>query len=161
MIDLYINELSDHFKIYDLKIKCTDVHPPLLIEETTINKLRSEDMAGKILDLIKEVDIIIAIIEDDTYHYSETFSEIGMAVVLNKPVVIFEMISVCGEQVDGVDHEGVIPRVKHKGNISISTLPLYWAKNIVRVSSWPEMRAVLNKIEKFVSMIEAQSDSDE
>ena len=145
LADLYINELSDHYNVKDLKVTKNFIQPDEL-----------EDMTSKILRYIKDANIVIAFIENTTHSYAETLSEIGMAIALNKPIVIFDS----SKEHQEPQEEGDIPNIIVKGNRSIIAMPIYSAKTVIITSKWSETRLALKKIVKFMNIIENQSDSD-
>ena len=145
LLDLYINDLADHYTIKDLKIRAEPLDSILGPDVS--------DTSGRILRYIKNADIIIAFIENYDYHYAETLSEIGMATALNKPVVIFDSSVELRE-------DGDIPGKAIKGNAYIKTMPIYNSKNIIHTTSWSETKNILYKIRKFIKRVEDDSDSD-
>lgn len=139
--DLYIGDLYDSYIIRDF----SDYN----LEKSSGIHLIDKKIPQKIFESIKTSDIIIAFIESASHHYTETIFEIGVAVALNKPIVIYD---------SSKSDETESKEVGHK---EITKLPLYWSNTILHTFKWAETRESLKKIAKFIDKIKEDFDSDD
>lgn len=156
--NLYLEELFDHYTVINLNIERVLDDPTVLILNVAgtrqTERVKIENVSERIYSSIKKADIVVCLIENYSYHYSESLIEIGMAVALNKPIIIFDS-STYQDTADGD-----IPGISYKGNIVLPSMPIYWSKMIVHTTSWQETKNTLEKISRLVTYLENQSDSD-
>jgi len=103
------------------------------------------------IDEVTEADAVLAIMQNDTYAYRGTFSEIGCALGQNKPVVIL-----CpgkhSLQTGGADSESPVPQFSHYCMTNV----FYWHPLVVCVETVEEAFDALLNIRNADAPVEDQ-----
>jgi hypothetical protein len=96
-------------------------------------------IVSKILKDINNTEIVIACISDEFYHYSDTILELGMALAVKKPIVIWCQVH----------------------NIYVEESCIYQARGVIKVTTWYGLKQKLDEISNIIEELENKSSASE
>ena len=109
----------------DLKSKGLNIISTWIEEEAGISTPEDSRIdAIRDVNQVKECDVLLAIMDDDKYAYRGTWTEIGVAIALNKKIIV-----VC----PGTQNK--ISDIKYEYSHYCMTNVFFWHPNIIRVKT--------------------------
>ncbi len=125
-----------------MRFKCADLMDHYIavylwsgINLPTINPHLNETLAKRVLSSIRTAEIVVAYIDDVNYHYAQCISELGIALALQKPIVILHTVA----------------------NKNMESTCIWWTRGVIKVSNWYQLRGQLDGISTLMREVEDAS----